>query len=131
MAMARKPPQSVPPCWLTHSTKSATNRPKRTEHVHDRLKTRLTYNCAHLRSTKESLTVELVRKIFADGNISFLRRRRKKKKIFGEGKHIYFAENKNGEGKGGKYVEKENVTIAGRRTKKERSYSANGPWKEG
>ena len=42
-----------------------------------------------------------------------LQRRRKRREIFGEGKYIFFAEeNKNGEGKGEKYLEKENTYFA-------------------
>ena len=52
------------------------------------------------------------------------------KKIFGERKDIFLEEKKNGEGRGGKYLERENVTMVGQTTNKERSsYSSNGRWK--
>ena len=43
------------------------------------------------------------------------------RKIFGERKDIFVEEKNNGEGKGGKYLERENVTMAGQTTNKERS----------
>ena len=48
-----------------------------------------------------------------------------------EKENIFFVEEKkNGEGKGGKYLERGNVTMAGQTTNKERSsYSSNGLWK--
>ena len=78
--------------------------------------TRLTYNCAHLRSTKESLTIEYLRIIFFCGGEKECERR-----IFGERKDIFVEEKKNGKGKGGKYLERENVTMARQSTNKERS----------
>ena len=39
------------------------------------------------------------------------------RKIFGERKDIFVEEKNNGEGKGGKYLERENVTMAGQTTK--------------
>ena len=39
--------------------------------------------------------------------------RRKGRKIFAEGKYILMEEKKNGEGKGGKYLERENIFFGG------------------
>ena len=66
--------------------------------------------------TKERLTIEYLKIIFfCDGEKECGR------KIFGERKDIFVEEKNNGEGKGGKYLERENVTMAGQTTNKERS----------
>ena len=52
-------------------------------------------------------------KIFAEGKYICFAEEKQKEKIFGEGQYIFFVEKKNGEGKGRKYVARENVTIAG------------------
>ena len=55
------------------------------------------------------------RKIFGEGKYIFCggkeKQRRKRRKMFGEGKYFFGKEKKNGEGKGGKYLEKEKMTI--------------------
>ena len=75
------------------------------------LRTRLTYNCAHLRLTKESLTIEYLR-------IIFFVMEKNGRKIFGERKDIFAEEKKNGEGKGGKILVKENVFLRRRKRRK-------------
>ena len=64
--------------------------------------------------TKESLTIEYLR-------IVVFVMEKNGRKIFGERKDIFVEEKNNGEGKGGKYLERENVTMAGQTTNKERS----------
>ena len=66
----------------------------------------------------QSLTIEYFEKeiIFSCGGKEECAR-----KIFGERKDIFVEEKKNGEGKGGKYLERENVTMARQSTNKERS----------
>ena len=53
------------------------------------------------------------RKIFAEGKYICFAEEKQKEKIFGEGQYIFLWRKKNGEGKGRKYVARENVTIAG------------------
>ena len=64
------------------------------------------------------------RKVFCEGNnmekVKEENAWRKKIYFFAEGK-------KNGEGKGGKYFEKENVTIRGQTIKQPRKYRASQP----
>ena len=62
--------------------------------------TRLTYNCAHLRSAKESLTVEYLRTVF------------------------FVVEKKNVEGK---YLEKEKIFLWRRKTMEKEKMS---PWRD-
>ena len=86
------------------------------ETMQKRIETRLTFNCAHLRLTKESLTIEYLRIIF------FVVEKKNVEGKYLEKENIFFVEEKkNGEGKGGKYLERENVTMAGQTTNKESS----------
>ena len=71
--------------------------------------------CAHLRSTKESLTFEHLQ----TENTFFLRRRKKKKKIFGKGKHIFFREE---ELRKRKYKEKKNIFFCRGEEKRRRKW---------
>ena len=59
-------------------------------------------------------------KIFGEEKYNFWRRKktekrkeRKRRKVFGEGKHILLVLQKNGEGKGRKCLEKENIFLRG------------------
>ena len=47
--------------------------------------------------------------MFRKGKSIFLQRRRKKRKIFGEGKYLFTEEKKNGKEKEGKYLEEKNI----------------------
>ena len=62
------------------------------------------YNCAHLRSTKESLTFEYLEK----ENVTFM----ENKENIWRGKYFFASEKKNREGNGGKYLEKEIIFFA-------------------
>ena len=72
------------------------------------IKTRLTYNCAHLRSTKKSLTFE-----YSD----------KENIFFGKGE-------KKREGKGGKYMENEDIFLAEKKNGKRKYISCGGKEKQ-
>ena len=74
-------------------------------------RTRLTYNCAHLRSTKESLTFEYLQK----ENVTFM----ENKESIWRGKYFFASEKKNQEGNGEKYLEKEFFLQRRRKTEKE------------
>ena len=74
--------------------------------------TRLTYNCAHLRLKKESLAFEYL-KVEKEENIwrrKFLRRKKTEKE---KQENISCGGVKNWEGKGGKYLQKENNFCVG------------------
>ena len=58
-------------------------------------------------------------------NIVCAELRRKIRKIFGERKYIFAEEKKNGEGKGGKYLEKENIFFLRRRIRTEKEKEKN------
>ena len=53
---------------------------------------------------------EKKRKIFGEGKY-FMQRRRQTEKEFGEGKYFFAEEKKNGERRGGKYLDKESIVL--------------------
>ena len=50
----------------------------------------------------------------------FFAEERERRKIFGDGKHLFVEVKKNGEGKEGKYLKKENIFLQRRRNNRDR-----------